>query len=251
MNRNLYPGSNGCPQSKDEYTCQRLRENTPPPVPIISGLKAKNNSVLIEWIASPIQDLRAFHIYRSEKENDPPSRVGCVLSDGTLWPGPWTGTKPSCGDIPAEPDPDTVEEEFLDDGVEPNKIYWYRVSALDWLGNESEGEDLTKIPAVSTFTYSIDVPDTPTVLPCEETPTDECGLIVRWKPEYDSNLVDGFVVFRSRAIHGVYRQISPIIRGNEYSDKSAIRKTVYWYRVQAIDRLGKLSKPSNPVCCKY
>ncbi len=251
MNRNLYQGHHGCPQSQDEYLCQRLYEETPPPVPVISALKAKNNSVLIKWIASPIQDLRAFHIYRSEKEYDSPVRVGCVLSDGTPWPGPWIGDKPSCGDIPAEPNPDTVEGEFLDKNVEPNKVYWYRVSALDWLGNESEGADLTKIPAVSTFTYSTDVPDKPTVLPCEENLTEVCGLLVKWKPNFDSNLIDGFVVFRSRAPNSGYQQVSPIMKGNEFSDKSAIKNIKYWYRVQAIDKLGKLSVPSDPVPHAY
>ena len=53
MARNLYPGKwyNECPDT-GEYICQRLYEETPPPVPIISGLKAKNDSVLVEWISS-------------------------------------------------------------------------------------------------------------------------------------------------------------------------------------------------------
>jgi hypothetical protein len=251
MNRNLYQGYYGCPQSPDEYVCQRLYEETPPPVPVISALKAKNNSVLIKWIASPIQDLRAFHIYRSEKEYDSPVLVGCVLSDGTPWPGPWEGEKPKCIDIPAEPNPDTVEGEFRDTKVEPNKVYWYRVSALDWLGNESEGAEVKKIPAVSTFTYSLDVPDKPTVLPYEYNSTEKCGLLVKWKPNYDSNLIEGFVVFRSTAPNGPYRQVSPIIQGNEFSDTSAIKKTKYLYSVQAIDKHGKLSTPSDPVPHEY
>jgi hypothetical protein len=252
MNRNLYPGSNGCPRRRQEYLCARLIDETPPPVPVISALKAKNNRVLIKWIASPVQDLRAFHVYRSEKENDTPEFRGCVLSDGTPWDRnrKWTGEKPTCGAIPAEPNLDNVEGEFLDENVTPNKIYWYRVSALDWLGNESEVEDLMKIPAVSTFTYNIDIPDTPTILQCEETSTDGCGLIVRWNPQYDSNVVDGFVVFRALAVEGAYRQVSPIVKGNEFSDNSAIRNTKYWYCVQAVDE-GKFSKPSEPVCYEY
>ena len=249
--RNLYPGVNGCPGGQDEYICQRLYEETPPPVPIIAGLKAQNNSVLIEWIASPIQDLRAFHIYRSEKEYDEPKFRGCVLIDGTTQTDPWTGMSPRCEDIPAEPDPDTVKGSFLDDKVEPNKVYWYRVSALDWLGNESEGEDLKEIPAVSTFTYSIDIPDTPTVLPDEGTTTEECGLIIRWNPEYDPNQIDGFIVFRALSQNGVYRQVSTTLKENKFSDISAIKNTEYWYRVQTIDKNGKLSTPSQPVKYQY
>jgi hypothetical protein len=256
-NRNLHQGTpDGCPNNPQEYICERLAEEKPPDVPVISGLKAKNNSVLVKWIASPIQDLYAFHIYRSEKEHECVRErdwVGCVFKkDGKTSESPWKGfDHVNCAEISAVPDPTTASREFLDTGVKPNKVYWYRVSALDWLGNESEGDDLTKIPAVSTFTYSKDKPETPTVLPCKASLTEGCGLIVRWEPKYDADKVEGFVVFRSTAIAGNYRQVSPIIEGNEFSDKSAIKSTKYWYRVQAVGERGKLSEPSQPVPYEY
>ena len=101
--QNLYPGAhNGCPASADEYACARLIEKTPPPVPVITGLAARDRAVEIEWIASPVQDQRAFHVYRSETETGPMTFVGCVLLDGTAHPGPWTGAVPNCDEIPAE-----------------------------------------------------------------------------------------------------------------------------------------------------
>jgi fibronectin type 3 domain-containing protein len=248
---NLYGGDSGCPMNDWEYICQRLYEKTPPPVPIITGLKAKNNAVLVEWIASPVQDLRAFHIYRGKREDDPPDFAGCVLSDGTLWPGKWGGLQPKCEDIPAEADPDTVHGSFLDKGLEPNLVYWYRVSALDWLGNESEGWDLRRIPAISTFTYSRDLPSTPALLPPADSPTEGCGLTVNWTPPFDPAVLGGFVVFRSNAITGNYRQVSPIITDNRYADTSALRGIDYWYRIQAVDKQGKLSQPSAPVKHRY
>lgn len=252
--QNLYQGAHGCPASPKEYVCQRLYEQTPPPVPIITGLKARNNSVLVEWIASPVQDLRAFHVYRCDREDMAPTFVGCVLTDGTILPDRWVGVKPSCGDIPAEPDPDTVYGSFTDENVEPNRVYWYRVSALDWLGNESEGADLIKIPAISTFTYTSDLPPTPNVLPQGESPASPspgCGLVVTWNPPFDPAVIEGFLVFRSTSAFGAYRQISPLIQENKYSDASAIRGIGYWYCVQAIDRYDKLSEPSKPVHYKY
>jgi hypothetical protein len=255
MRRNLYPGDNGCPASAEEYVCQRLHDETPPPVPIIAGLKARNNAVQIDWVASPIQDLKAFHVYRSEKEDDTPSFVGGVDLDGNILNGKWTGIEPACGDIPAELNSATVKGWFIDKNVKPNKVYWYRVSALDWSGNESSGgnsgKDLQKIPAISTFTYDANLPDSPAVLPCQPESAGVCGLTVRWSPAFDPSLVDGFVVFRSMAINERYRQVSPIIKGNEFSDKSAIRNTVYWYRVQAVDKRGNLSNPSQPVQYEY
>jgi hypothetical protein len=252
--QNLYQGTYGCPASPKEFVCQRLYEQTPPPVPIITGLKARNNSVLIEWIASPIQDLRAFHIYRSDKEDAPHAFIGCVLIDGTVLPDKWEGIKPCCDEIPAELDPDTVSANFTDKNAEPNRVYWYRVSALDWIGNESEGADLIKIPAISTFTYTADLPMTPNVIPQSEagaSPSSGCGLVVGWEPPFDPALVEGFLVFRSTSLSGAYRQISPLVKGNKYSDGSAIRGTDYWYCVQAIDRYDKLSEPSKPVYYKY
>ena len=91
---NLYDGSNGCPRP-GEYLCTRLREKTPPPVPVMTGLRARNDAVLVEWMSSPVQDLRAFHVYRSDAELDPPRFLACVFTDGTVSRTPWKGLVPS------------------------------------------------------------------------------------------------------------------------------------------------------------
>jgi hypothetical protein len=212
--------------------------------------------------------LAAFHIYRSEKENDPqPEWVGYVTKSpqgGDTWTGE-TESMPfeekldykGCADVPAEPYPKTVWGELLDTyRIEPNKEYWYRVSAIDWLGNESKPEiegskQVVNIPAISTFTYSLDKPDPPTVLPCQANASGECGLTIRWEPQNDSANVIGYVVFRATAEAGVYRQVSPIIKGNEFTDKSAIKSTKYLYKVQALGERGKFSDPSQPVPYEY
>ena len=247
--RNVYPGdSNQCPK-EGEFICQKLYERTPPPAPVITGLKAKNNAVLIEWTSSPIQDLRAFHIYRSLEENGEPEFVACVYIDGTL-PSrePWKGVgRARCEDIPAEPNPVSLAVSYLDNTILPNKIYWYRISALDWLGNESQADNLLSIPAVNTFTYAKDLPPKPVMQPPTSPVTAGCSRIIRWRPLYDPATYQGFIVFRSQEREGVYRQISPIIKGNEFQDTSALQGKKYWYRVQAVDLRGKLSEPSDPV----
>ncbi|MCX8052847.1 MAG: hypothetical protein N3B12_03480, partial [Armatimonadetes bacterium] len=107
--RNVYQGegSAGCPTT-NQYVCQKLLEETAPPYPVISSLKARSNSVLIEWLASPIQDLRAFHVYRSETEDGSPKFIGCVFKDGTLSSTKWTGLDVKCDEIPADPNPTAV-----------------------------------------------------------------------------------------------------------------------------------------------
>lgn len=247
---NLYRGSHQCPASHSEYACGRLTEGVAPPVPVITCLKASHLAIEISWAASPIQDLKAFHIYRSEDEKDAGELVGCVLRDGTLWPGRWIGVKPGCSDIPAEPDPHAVMGSFSDRNLEPNRVYWYRVSALDWLGNESEGKDLARIPAVSTFTYSRDLPPTP-VIRLPATSGVGCGLTIRWDPPRDGNSIDGFFVYRSLSKTGAFLQVSPVVRGNEFTDMSAPKQGEIWYKVQSMDPNGRLSEPSLPVLCRY
>jgi hypothetical protein len=247
---NLYPGSNGCPARPQEYRCARLREKTPPPVPVMTGLRARNNGVLVEWISAPVQDLRAFHVYRSDAELDPPKFLACVFTDGTVSATPWTGLAPSCDDVPAVPDPLAARGSYLDATAEPHHIYWYRVSALDWLGNESDGSRLTGIPSSSTFTYTSDLPVTPSVF----TPTPPagagCGLDVTWGPTFDPATLRGFVVFRA-ALGAPYRQVSGILQANTFTDITARRGIDYLYCVQSIDRTGLLSRPSLPVLHRY
>lgn len=246
--RNLYPGKrlDQCPEP-GEYICQRPYEEDAPPAPVISGLKARDNAVMIEWLSSPVQDLRAFHIYRSEKETGPPDFIGCVLSDGAPHPGRWEGLRPDCDEIPAEANPAAVRGSFLDKTARPHYIYFYRVSAVDWLGNESSGADISLIPGISTFTYSKDLPATPVVKAPEGVHSlSGCGLVVKWDPVFDPGRIEGFLVFRSTEETGQYLQVSALVKANEFEDRQAARGTEYWYKVQAIDAFGKLSEPSLP-----
>ncbi|MBN2356379.1 hypothetical protein JXO59_09715, partial [candidate division KSB1 bacterium] len=112
MARNVYSPDYDCPAGKKEYICQKVYEKTPPAVPIISSLKAKNNAVRIEWVASPVQDLRAFHVYRSESDTAAGTFVGCVLENGCGYPGRWPGMNPVCDSIPAKPNPQSVKGLF-------------------------------------------------------------------------------------------------------------------------------------------
>jgi len=245
---NLY-AENACPKP-GEYRCGRLREKTPPPVPVMTGLRARNNAVLVEWASSPVQDLRAFHVYRSDSELDPPKFLACVFTDGTVSTTRWTGAVPSCDAVPAVLDPLAAVGSYLDQTAEPHHVYWYRVSALDWLGNESEGAQLANIPSSSTFTYTTDLPVTPSVAPPTTAVVAGCGLDVSWSPVFDPVALKGFVVFRA-ASGDSYRQVSPLLDTNSFRDPSARRGVDYLYRVQSLDHTGVLSKPSSPVLHRY
>ena len=207
---NLYGGDeHACPASRNQDPCASLREKTPPEVPVVTGLRARNNGVLVEWIASPEQDLRAFHIYRSYREFDPPKFLACVFTDGTVASVPWVGSVPSCSAVPAVSNPLTARGSYVDDTAEPHRVL-YRVAALDWLGNESAGANLVDIPASSTFTYTSDLPPTPTMLPHEPPAGAACGLDIAWGPPFDAAAIKGYVVFRG-VPHQPFRQVSGIL----------------------------------------
>jgi hypothetical protein len=247
---NLYQGHNGCPRP-GEYRCARLREKTPPPVPVLTGLRARDNGVLVEWASAPVQDLRAFHVYRSDAELAPPTFLACVFTDGSVSATPWTGLVPSCADVPAVLDPQAALGSYLDDTAQPHQVYWYRISALDWLGNESDGSQLADIPSSSTFTYTSDLPPTPAVIaPPPPSTGIGCGLDVSWNPTFDPLALQGFVVFRAAAGRP-YRQVSGIITTNDFTDLSARRGVDYFYCVQSMDHTGLLSPPSIPVLYRY
>jgi hypothetical protein len=220
---NLYAGDeHACPADRNEYRCASLREKTPPEVPVVTGLRARNNGVLVEWIAAPEQDIRAFHVYRSELESGPPKFLACVFTDGTVFQVPWVGGVPSCMAVPAVPNPLASRGSYLDASADPHRIYWYRVSALDWLGNESAGGNLLDIPSSSTFTYTSDLPGTPVVLPQTPTTGTGCALDIAWGPPFDAAVIQGYVVFRG-APHQPFRQVSGILAATSFTDATARR----------------------------
>ena len=124
------------------------------------------------------------------------------------------------------------------------------MSALDWLANESEAADLTKLPSSSTFTYSNDRPVVPVPGPLVPLPSPTCGFEIAWSPAFDPGLQQGFVVFRSPN-GGPYRQVSGIVEGNVFLDTTARPGVRYAYRIQSIDRLNRLSEPSVAVIGTY
>lgn len=246
---NLYSTDTGCPNDR-EYCCGHLIEKTPPPVPVITSLRALNGTVRMEWISSPTQDLRAFHVYRSDAEDGQVKFLACVFTDHSVSPEQWEGMTPSCKDVPAVLNPLTCRGTYVDGTVEPHRVYWYRVSALDWLGNESSGSELQKIPSSSTFTYTSDLPAIPSIFTPSLKSSSGCGLQVAWTPAFNPDRMQGFVVFRA-TLGGDYRQVSGILKDSTFVDPAARRNLDYLYRVQSLDITGLLSEASEPVLHRY
>ena len=243
-------GSWPVPNPLTERTvCQRLRDKTPPDPAIISGLFARDRAIRVEWVGPPVQDIRAYHVYRSGAEGGPYAWVGGMTVEPPPVPpavlmAPYKpAALPTCDTIPLV----TIESmsigSFLDAKVSAKDTYWYKVVGIDQSGNEAP---LDKAAPISTFAFTTATPPVPTVISISATTAAPFGLTVRWMPSFDPATQLGFAVFRSDRVDGLYRQIGTLLGAAEYQDNNVVRGATYWYRVLQMDRSGQVSAPSPP-----
>ena len=235
--------------SKEIVVCQRLRDKTPPEPGIISGLLARDDSIMVEYIGPPIQDIAAYHIFRSETGEFgtykwvggmtvvPPPNVGVAL-DSPYTPPPAVG----CDLIPLVSKEYMSAGTFVDKNVVPKQIYWYKVLGVDENGNQTSVDSAA---GISTFTFKTEreaPPEITSIVPTEDT----CALKISWSVAFNPDSMMGFVVFRSRLNLGPYYQINNIVKANSFSDNSVARNTEYWYRIAILKKDGSLTKLSGP-----
>jgi hypothetical protein len=234
----------------ERIVCEHLRDRTPPEPAIVSGLFARDDSIQVDYIGPPIQDIAAYHVYRSDS-----GQFGNYHWVGgmTVVPPPGTGVrllapyKPppeiTCGGIPLVSNPYMSAGTFFDRTVERKHIYWYKVLGIDQSGNESPGDSAL---AISTFTFATNRETPPQIV--SVTATDNpCALTLSWTPAYDTNFVKGFFVFRSTSVAGQYYQLEGVQRRNKFSDPKVERNTAYFYRVVALRKDGMLTAMSDPM----
>jgi len=239
------------PDEPDEIVvCERLREKTPPPAPIVTALQARNDKIRIEWIAPPCQDIGAFHIWRDTDKNGQFKHwVGGIKIKVPPTPPaslshPYNPGAPcECDSIPLVAHKDMTSGSLLDKKVKPKKIYYYKVTSVDQNGNEMLLSDA--IP-YSTFTFKVKCTTLPVITTPVKKKSSDCGLLIQWTPLFDSSNHLGFVVFRGPEQNGFFRQISPVLQENKFLDKKVNDGMSYWYKVQAFDLQGRPSVQSNP-----
>jgi len=229
--------------------CQRLRDRTPPEPAIIAGLFARDSAIQVDYIGPPVQDIAAYHVYRSDSgEFSSYHWVGGM----TVVPPPGTGTRLSapyqpppqigCDGIPLGSDPYMSAGTWFDSTVDRKHIYWYKVLGVDKSGNQSPPDSAL---AISTFTFASNR-ETPPVIDTVRATDSPCTLTLHWTPAYDTTRVRGFFVFRSTTAGGQYFQLEGLQRGNTFADPSVVRGTGYFYRVVALRRDGILTRMSDP-----
>ncbi len=243
-------GSWPFPDPSEKTVCERLRDLTPPDPAIISGLFARDRAVRVEWIGPPIQDIRAYHVYRGTAETGPYKWVGGMTVEPPpavpqILTAPYTPPAVvGCGKIPIVTI-DSMSMGFFDDATaDPKAIYWYKVVGIDQSGNEAP---LAKAVPMSTFTFTTAMPPTPTITSVTGTTAAPFGLVLHWTPTFDPAHHRGFAVFRSDRFDGLYRQIGTLLTDSQYQDNQVVRGVSYWYKVVVMDATGQVSMPSPPV----
>ena len=180
--------------------CGSSGDHTPPTVP--TGLQAavvSSDSVQLNWTASR-DDLfiSGYRVYRNG------TRVGS-----------------------------TPLTTYTDTGLSPGNTYGYRVSALDWIGNESE-----KSTTLFVATADESAPTAPANL--QGTAVSASRIDLAWTASTDNVGVTGYRIYRDGAVIGT-------TAGTSYSDTGLAEYTTYVYRVAACDAGGNESAPSSPL----
>ncbi|MBC8491366.1 MAG: T9SS type A sorting domain-containing protein [Candidatus Marinimicrobia bacterium] len=102
------------------YSVDNLAPEAPTGILAVTG---EDNTVALSWDQPVDEDFNHFRIYRSlESEFDP------------------TGTEPLM---------ETTDTDFTDDEVEIGETYYYRLSSVDFSGNESDFSDIASATVVS------------------------------------------------------------------------------------------------------
>jgi len=122
---------------------------------------------------------------------------------------------------------------YNDTGLSPGSTYGYRVSAFDWVGNESE-----KSTTLFVATADGSAPTAPANL--QGTAVSASRIDLAWTASTDNVGVAGYRVYRDGAVIGTTASTS-------WSDTGLAEYTTYVYRIVAYDAGGNESAPSSPL----
>lgn len=227
----------------EPYVCARLQSTAKPDPAVITGLKARDGGIRVEWIGPPQQNMAAYYVYRSNTETGTYSFVGGKTVGNTpqTLTAPLTSFPSGC-QTPMRSDKSMSEGYFLDNQVLPKRIYWYRVLGVYSTGYMS---DVAKAVPVSTFTYDTQAAQAPVITQVTQNES-PCGLKIQWTPAFNGTLHAGFAVLRGTSSTGSFQQVGTLVTAqSEFIDATALKGVTYWYKVLQVNQDGTQSAPSS------
>jgi fibronectin type 3 domain-containing protein len=191
----------------------------PPTVNVLPSLDNDGN-VELSWRDPTDTDIAYYNIYRGISPDFPTD-----LAHRISIPGNVTGTT------------------FQDASWLPNGQYFYGVTAVDNTGHES-----AKSNVINTTVLDSTAPGNPTVLPPQDFPIDNDGIVnLSWTPSMDGDL-QSFRLYRAKyagfPLNSTY--LITNLSSTSYPDY-ILYNGIYFYRVTAVDDNGLESLGSNEV----
>jgi fibronectin type 3 domain-containing protein len=195
---------------------------TPPEAPKSLKGELVEGANLLKWDANTEDDFEGYRLHRGRKP--------IVFSDYERY---WKVGR---------------DTEYKDTEAKDAGWFYYRVTALDERGNESDYSN----------EVTIYVPPSPTPAELDETPpitprnlraivdSEDKEVYLLWDRVVDEGLA-GYVVYRSdpKIDEEAYQAISKVMRGTSFKDETVEHERSYFYRVRSVDGSGNQSEFSN------
>ena len=209
-----------------EYTGTTLRpklavtysgepDTTPPEAPTgLTATAVSTSQIDLDWANNTEGDLDHYNVYRSTT----------------------SGFTPDAGNFVAE----TTVSNYSDTGLSAGTTYYYKVTAVDTSGNES---DPSAEASATTEAPDTTPPAAPTGLTATAVSTSQIDL--DWNNNTEGDL-DHYNVYRSTTsgfTPGAGNFVTETTVSN-YSDTGLSAGTTYYYKVTAVDTSGNESNPS-------
>ncbi len=201
----------GCERPTDN---NQTNDGVPPAVPVgVRIYYASDGEILVEWFSNTEPDLKGYNVYRKINKS-----VYQFLSF-------------------------TNKSYYFDDSLNYEDEYFYRISALDIWGEESELSAEVSAKPINRFK-----PKKPKYISINARNWEgKISIYLNWDPNEESD-VSGFNIYRSLNASFIADSNSLIAFTNniQFTDTNNIQLyTDYYYRLRAVDKGGLLSDESS------
>ncbi|MDN4609536.1 pectinesterase family protein [Arthrobacter burdickii] len=189
------------------------KDGVAPAVPVKSTGTRTAAGVLLDWADNAEADLGGYVVSRA------------TSSSGTY-------TK-----LTSTPIRDST---FTDTTAVADKVYYYRITAVDLGGYSSKPAQVS----VAVVVVDVTAPAAVTGVTATGSAT---GIGLVWKPVTATDLA-GYVVYRAASLDGEYTKLTATPQTSlTYNDTTTPMSVVFFYKVAAVDKSGNESATSSPV----